>query len=236
MMMIQKSVSTLSAHKQLAHRGLLILLRNLYGIIFGPMFSQSWENTISRAEQTNGKHMHARINVESLKRMKHFFESPKVRKVSGAALACAIINPSYNKESFEHRLTLIWFGGPGPHARLYKLDGVKRTGVTGFSTEQTTWPLALTEVPRQGADLWTALQTFIQPQNVKSEWTKEKAAAWDTIVSQPTGSTPFASGIALQGPQTFCAVTNDEENLAVDLKNGLVERLKAITMQLDAMP
>jgi hypothetical protein len=192
------------------------------------------ENTVSRGEQTNGKHMHARINVESLKRMKHFFESPKVRKVSGAALVVAIINPSYNKESFEHRLTLLWLGGPTA-PRLFKIDGVKRSGVTGFTTEQTSWPVAMTEVPNQGADLWAALQTFITPQNVKSEWTKEKAAAWDVIVAQPTGSTPFASAISLQGPQTFCAVTNDEENLAVDLKNGLVERLKAITMQLDAM-
>jgi hypothetical protein len=41
-MMIQKSITTLATNKQLAHRGILILLRNLYGVLFGPMFSQSW--------------------------------------------------------------------------------------------------------------------------------------------------------------------------------------------------
>lgn len=68
------------------------------------------------------------------------------------------------------------------------------------------------------------------------DWDREKAAAWDVLVSRPGSSlVSFGSRIELKGPQMFCAVTNEEEGLMVDLKNGLVERLKAITLQLDSM-
>ena len=72
----------------------------------------------------------------------------------------------------------------------------------------------------------------------QSDWTREKADAFDIIISQhgpDSRSIPFASALSLKGPQTFCCVTQDEEGLAIDLKNGFVERLKAIQFQLDAM-
>jgi hypothetical protein len=233
-MMIDKSIHTLSTHKALGHRGLAILYRNLFAILFGPMFAQSWETTILREEQKSTKDMFRRTNVESLKRMKVFFQGKKARAKSGSCLSLAIINPSSKIESFEHRMLLIWLGAPTA-PRLFKLDGMKRDGILGLTKEQTSWPAALTELPNEGADLWAALQVFITDSNPKVDWDRSKQHAWDVIVSRPSGSMPFASRIELKGPQTFCVVTNDEEGLAVDLKNGLVERLKAISMQLESM-
>lgn len=232
--MIDKSLVTLSTHKQLAHRGLAMIYRNLFGILFGSMFSQSWENTIMREESKSTPVMFARTNVESRKRLKYFFESKKVRAKSGSAMALALINPSSKTESFEHRMLLIWLGGPTA-PRLFKVDGMKRSGVTGLTTEQTTWQPAMTEVEDDGKAIWAALQVLAPEKAPRADFDAEKQAAWDTLVSRPTGTRPFASALGLQGKQTFCVVTNDEEGLAVDIKNGLVERLKAITMQLEAM-
>ena len=40
-LMIDKSLSMLASHKAVSSRGVGMLLRNLYGILYGPMFSQS---------------------------------------------------------------------------------------------------------------------------------------------------------------------------------------------------
>lgn len=232
-MMIEKSIHTLSTHKALAHRGLSILYRNLFAILFGSMFSASWENTIQREEQKSTPVMFARTNVESRKRMKVFFEGKKTRAKSGSCLALAVLNPTSRTESFEHRMLLIWLGGPTA-PRLFKIDGMKRSGITGLTTEQTSWPAAVTELTDNGVALHAALQVLAPETKPRADWNAEKQAAWDTIIARP-GSTPFASKIELKGTQTYCVVTNDEEGLAVDLKNGLVERLKAITMQLESM-
>ena len=191
-----------------------------------------------REEQKNTKVSFQRINETSLKRMATFFTSKKVRAKSGSSIALALINPTAKTESFEHRLTFVWLGG-ATNPRLFKIDGMKRSGVLGLTTEQTTWPVLCTECPSQGADIWAALQTFITAGNPKADWDKEKQNAWDVIIAQHganSKSIPFASRIDLKGPQIFCCVTNDEEGLQVDLKNGLVERLKAISQQLEAMP
>jgi hypothetical protein len=151
----------------------------------------------------------------------------------------ALLNPTCRTESFEHRMVLIWLGGGTPAgARLFKIDGMKRSGVRGLTSEQTTWPVMLTEVPNQGAELWQALQTFVTPGPPKAEFNAQKQAAWDTIIAQQvpnSRSIPFAKNLELKGQQVFVALTQDEEGLQVDLKNGLVERLKAISMQLEAM-
>lgn len=269
-LMIDKSLSMLASHKAISSRGVGMLLRNLYGILFGPMFSQSWENQLTREEQKSGRIGMAKTNETSLKRLAHFFTNKKVRAKSGASLALALCNPTAQRESFEHRLTLIWLGAAGS-SRLFKIDGMKRSGILGLTTAQTSWPVICTEVSDPSA-LWAALQSFIPRAgaNPKEEWSKEKAAAWDAIVAQepvsaanpaaaaadaaaatpaaassssaaalpsiPSRNVAFGSRLDLKGPQSIVAVTNDEEGLAVDLKNGLVERLKAISLQLDAMP
>ena len=111
-------------------------------------------------------------------------------------------------------------------------------GILGLTKEVTSWPVALSELPEQGKPFLAALQTFVTPGNPKADWTSDKQRAWDVIVQQhgPNArSTPFASRIELKGAQTFCLSSSEEEGLAVDLKNGLAERLKAISMQLAAM-
>lgn len=270
-LMIDKSLTMLGSHKAISSRGVGMLLRNLYGILFGPMFSQSWENQLSREEQKSGKIGMQKTNESSLKRIAHFLSNKKSRK-SGASLALALINPSSQRESFEHRCTLIWLGSTAATARLFKIDGMKRSGILGFTTAQTTWPVICSEVSDPAA-LLSALQTFIPKSNPKEEWSKEKSLAWDVIVAQepavtgaaagaaaaadsdasaaaasssasaapssavtPSRNVSFGSRLDLKGAQSIVCVTNDEEGLAVDLKNGLVERLKAISMQLDAMP
>jgi len=235
-MMVEKSVATLVSHPAIAARGPDMLLRNLNGILFGPMMSQSWENQISREEGKNTKISFQKTNEASAKRVAQFFTSKKVRATSGNALLLALLNPTCRSESFEHRMVLLWLGG-----RLFKVDGVKRSGVLGRTTEQTTWPVAVSELPEQGAPFYAALQKFVPQGNPKGEWDAEKAAAWDAIVVQhgahAARSQPFASQLDLKskGPHMFVCLTQDEQGLQVDLKNGLVERLKAISLQLDAM-
>lgn len=232
-MMVQKALSTLSVHPAIANRGPGLLYRNLYAILFGPMFATGWEQSLAREESRSSKNVVCKTNGDSLKRLKAFFEGKKARGKSGTAMSLAFINPGCNVESFDHRMLLLWLGGPSA-PRLFKLDAMKRSGVADLTAEQTTWPAALIELSEQETEaLWAAIQVFVSDKQHKGDWSKEKQEAWDTIVSRP-GVTPFAEHLALKGAQTFCAVTNDEE-LTVSLQNGLVERLKMITAQLEAM-
>jgi len=123
LMMIEKSLSTLGNHPAIQARGPLMLQRNLYGILFGSVFSQSWENQLVRDEQRSSKLSQQKLNEASLKRVEFFFKNKKHRTTSGAALALALLNQSCKGESFEHRWTLIWIGG-----RVFKIDGMKRDG------------------------------------------------------------------------------------------------------------